>query len=362
MTAVRGDFDNVSLWGATGANLRVAGLSASITSIGNRFRSVVASNGTTGILVDSNANDNVFSDCLAESNTRGVQLISNRTQLTNCDFNGNTTNVYLTDGGSGTRFTGCKIRFAANHGAELVTVAAAILDVAFTGCAFEGNGSATANTYDHLNASGPSSFAVSRLSIVGCSFLSSATNKPRYGLNFASTAVQNAQVVGNIFGSASHFATAAYNNASNSTLKHQVQGNINLPDIVNSSSVSAAYTLALADANTDIDANSGTAFTITVPANATAAFPVGTRIQITQLGIGQISISPAAGVTINTARSFTTRTQYSVVELRKRSTDSWVLSNAMDRMDAVDHSHPVNRDGRRGRLDPAGRTGHFQGH
>lgn len=326
VTAVRGDFDNVSLWAASGANLRVVGLSASITSIGNRFRSIVASNGGTGVLVDTNANDNSFMGVLAESNTRGVQCYSSRTQFTSCDFNGNTTNVYLTDGGSGTRFTACKIRFATNHGAELVTVASAILDVAFVGCAFEGNGSSVTNTYDHLNASGPSSFAVSRLGIVGCSFLSSTTNKPRYGLNFASTAVQNAMVVGNTFGSSSHFGTAAYNNASNSTLKHQVQGNINLPDVVNSSSVSAAYTLALGDANTDIDANSASGITITVPANSSVAYPVGTRIQITQVGAGQVSISPAAGVTVNTARSFTTRAQYSVIELRKRATDSWVLS------------------------------------
>lgn len=326
VTAIRGDFDNVSLWGSGGANLRVVGLSSSVTSTGNRFRSVVASNGGTGILVDDNAADNSFHGCITESNTKGVQLISNRCHFVGCDFNGNTTNVYISDGGTSTRFTACKIRFSSNHGVELVTVAGTVSDVAFVSCSFDGNGGSAANTYDHLNASGPSSNAVSRLALVGCAFVSTATNKPRYGVNLATTAVQNAQLVGNTFGPNSHFGTSQYNNGSNSTLKHQVVGNTNLADIVNGSTVTANYTLAASDANTTVDANSATAVSITVPTNASAAMPVGTVIKITQLGAGQVSVTPAAGVTLNTARTLTTRAQYSVIELRKRSTDTWVVS------------------------------------
>lgn len=326
VTAIRGDFDNIAVWSASGHNIRLIGLSSSLTSTGNRFRSVVASLATgNGVHVDTNAPDNSFTNCIAESNGRGIQLVANRTHLVGCDFNGNVlSNAYITDGGTSTRFTACKFRFADNHGVEIMTVASGVADVSFVSCSFEGNGSAATNTYDHLHAGGSTSFAVSRLAILGCAFVSSATNKPRYGVNLASSAVQNAQLVGNVFGATTHFGTAAYNNGSNSSLKHQVTGNTNVPDIMNASSVTADYTLAAADANTNVDVNLATPVTITVPTNATVAMPIGTRIRITQIGAGQVTV--AGSVTLNTARSLTTRAQYSVIELRKRSTDTWVVS------------------------------------
>jgi hypothetical protein len=254
-------------------------------------------------------------------------LLSPRTQLLGCDFNTSTlSNAYLLDAGSNTRFTACKFRSSLNHGVEINTTTTGISDVSFIGCTFDGNGTATTNAYDHLYVGGSTSFAVARLGIVGCSFTSSVTNKPRYGVNFASSAVQNAQVVGNTFGSSTHFGTAAYINSSNSTLKNQVTGNINVSDIMNSSSVTANYTLASSDANTFVDANLGTAITVTVPTNSTVPMPIGTRIRITQIGAGQVTIAAAGGVTLNTASTLTTRAQYSVVKLRKRSTDTWVVS------------------------------------
>ena len=69
------------------------------------------------------------------------------------------------------------------------------------------------------------------------------------------------------------------------------------------------------------------AITVTVPTNAAVAFPVGASIDLLQLGAGQITVSPAGGVTVNksmaTAKS---RTQYSVLTLNKIATDTWVLS------------------------------------
>ncbi len=333
VTAIRGDFDNLAVWSASGNNVRLAGLSSSIISTGNRFRSVVASQAAgTGILVDNDAPDNSFANCIADSNNRGIQLLAARTHLVGCDFNGNTlSNAYLTDGGTSTRFTACKFRSAANHGVEILTVASGVSDVSFVSCSFEGNGTATTNTYDHLYAGGSTSFAVSRLAVVGCAFVSSATNKPRYGVNLASSAVQNAQLVGNTFGSSTHFGTSAYNNGSNSTLKQASavdwhQPRTNVPDIMNSSSVTASYTLVTADANTVVDVNLGTALTLTVPLNSAAPMPIGTRVRIVQIGAGQVTVAATGGVTLNTARSLTTRAQYSVIELRKRSTDTWVVS------------------------------------
>lgn len=87
-----------------------------------------------------------------------------------------------------------------------------------------------------------------------------------------------------------------------------------------------SYTLAITDAGRTVEESSASATTITVPANSSVSFPVGTRIEVCQIGTGQITISGASGVTILTPSSYTTRTQNSTVTLRKRDTDTWVLS------------------------------------
>lgn len=89
----------------------------------------------------------------------------------------------------------------------------------------------------------------------------------------------------------------------------------------------ANYTLVLLDAaDTVVEMNVAGANTITVPPNSSVAFRVGTSIEICQVGAGQTTILAGAGVTINTASSFTTRARWSTIGLRKRATDEWVLS------------------------------------
>lgn len=86
------------------------------------------------------------------------------------------------------------------------------------------------------------------------------------------------------------------------------------------------YTLVLADAGTAVEMTGGTPATVTVPANSTVGFPVGTVIEIVQYGAGQVTIAGADGVTVRTAASLTTRAQYSAASLRKRGTDEWLLA------------------------------------
>jgi hypothetical protein len=87
------------------------------------------------------------------------------------------------------------------------------------------------------------------------------------------------------------------------------------------------YTLSLTDNGKLVTLSNAAAITVTVPTNAAVAFPVGASIDLLQLGAGQITVSPAGGVTVNksmaTAKS---RTQYSVLTLTKIATDTWVLS------------------------------------
>ena len=88
-----------------------------------------------------------------------------------------------------------------------------------------------------------------------------------------------------------------------------------------------AYTLVLADQNKKITMNNAAANTLTVPTNATVAFPVGTMIGITMLGAGTTSVTGATGVTVNgvSAGSATISAQYTGVTLTKLATDTWLM-------------------------------------
>ena len=89
----------------------------------------------------------------------------------------------------------------------------------------------------------------------------------------------------------------------------------------------SAYTLVLGDAGKIVEMNVSSACTLTIPLNASVAFPTGTVISVFQLGAGQLNIVGAGGVTIDSAGSKThLNVQYSSGALRKRGTDEWVLA------------------------------------
>ena len=89
----------------------------------------------------------------------------------------------------------------------------------------------------------------------------------------------------------------------------------------------AAYTLALADEGASVHMTSASAATLTVPAEATVAFPLGTEIEVIALGAGPISITAAAGVTLNglTAGSTEIAAQWHGAVLRKYAADTWLI-------------------------------------
>lgn len=85
------------------------------------------------------------------------------------------------------------------------------------------------------------------------------------------------------------------------------------------------YTLALADAGKAVTLSNAAAITLTIPTNASVAFPVDTRIDLIQYGAGQVTVG-GAGVTIRSSGSKLKLTgQYSGATLWKRDTDEWVL-------------------------------------
>jgi hypothetical protein len=87
----------------------------------------------------------------------------------------------------------------------------------------------------------------------------------------------------------------------------------------------ASYTLVLADAGRVVEVNNAAAVNLTVPPNASVAFPVGTVVEVWQQGAGQVTVVAGAGVTIRTPSTLLLRAQYSSVTLRKRATNEWVI-------------------------------------
>src|SRR6185312_3545585 len=85
------------------------------------------------------------------------------------------------------------------------------------------------------------------------------------------------------------------------------------------------YTLALADAGGWVRMTSASANTVTVPANASVAFPVNTIISVRQAGAGQTTIAAAGGVTINATAATVLRTTNSTISLVKIGSDTWDL-------------------------------------
>ena len=95
-------------------------------------------------------------------------------------------------------------------------------------------------------------------------------------------------------------------------------------------SKTASFTLALADAGKMMLVNTGTDITVTIPTNASVAFDVGTEIEITRLGAGEVTIAGATGVTIDSILSMTSVSdQYGVVALKKLDTNEWLLAGAL---------------------------------
>lgn len=96
---------------------------------------------------------------------------------------------------------------------------------------------------------------------------------------------------------------------------------------VGQTTYTAAHTLVLANAGNIVEIDAAGVTTLTVPTNATAAFPVGTVIGLRQYGAGQVTVAPAAGVTIRSrGAALKTAAQYAEASLFKRAADEWILT------------------------------------
>jgi hypothetical protein len=86
------------------------------------------------------------------------------------------------------------------------------------------------------------------------------------------------------------------------------------------------YTLALTDKGKTVEIANLSTVVLTVPNNSSVAFPTNTYVDVIQMGVGQIDITPGAGVTLRSKEGgLLTFGQYSGASLYKRGTNEWVV-------------------------------------
>ena len=108
------------------------------------------------------------------------------------------------------------------------------------------------------------------------------------------------------------------------TAKLQVTGGISYQNIFNTRT--ASYTLALTDQSKIVETNVGSANDVTIPLDSSVNFPIGTEIQVLQLGAGQTTIVATSGVTTRSkSGQLKIANQNTGVTLVKRAANDWYV-------------------------------------
>ena len=104
------------------------------------------------------------------------------------------------------------------------------------------------------------------------------------------------------------------------------------PGIVTIRTLTASsHTLEAVDLGSILETTGSSAVTVTIPAEATVPFEIGTLINITQVGTGVATIAAAPGVSLNgvTEGSVALDGQWSGAALVKRGADAWTVQGAL---------------------------------
>jgi hypothetical protein len=123
---------------------------------------------------------------------------------------------------------------------------------------------------------------------------------------------------------------------SNLVVSGNIQGNVNgfsigyleIPQVP----LTADDTIALEDSGKHFHSNTAGNITLTIPTNATVAFPVGTAISIVEEAAGNILVNAAAGVNLYLAGNSTAANRvlstYGMATLMKVGTDTWFINGS----------------------------------
>jgi hypothetical protein len=85
----------------------------------------------------------------------------------------------------------------------------------------------------------------------------------------------------------------------------------------------SSYTLAFTDKDRLVSVSASTDTTITIPTNEVVSFLIGSKIDITNIGEGTVTIEGDTGVTVNGLPL--TLTQYQTTTIMKTDTNTWLI-------------------------------------
>lgn len=83
---------------------------------------------------------------------------------------------------------------------------------------------------------------------------------------------------------------------------------------------------ALVDNGTCVTLSNASAITVTIPANASVAFPIGASIDFASLGAGIVTFAITTDTLVSKGSKVTLTGQYSVGNIKKIATTTWLLS------------------------------------
>jgi hypothetical protein len=87
------------------------------------------------------------------------------------------------------------------------------------------------------------------------------------------------------------------------------------------------YTTVLTDAGKIVTLSNGSAIALTVPTNASVAYPTGSCIELWQIGAGTVTVAGDTGVTVNSlSGTLTLAGQYAQAVLIKTGTNTWLFT------------------------------------
>lgn len=108
--------------------------------------------------------------------------------------------------------------------------------------------------------------------------------------------------------------------------------------VLNSASSNAqsgtSYTTVLGDANLVVTMSNASANTLTIPTNASVAYPLGTTLTVLQGAAGPTTVSPASGVTFTSAQYGSSGSQtytmgcgiYDMLQFKQTATNTWLAT------------------------------------
>jgi hypothetical protein len=106
---------------------------------------------------------------------------------------------------------------------------------------------------------------------------------------------------------------------------YEVNRSVKRGDKTINAQTGTTYTVGLTDAEPDamLTLSNASAITLTIPANATTAFPIGSYIEGLNIGAGDVTITPAGGVTLTGDPGLKVTAQPGGFGLLKTGTNTW---------------------------------------